>query len=89
MVKLGSGEFVSIPASYKYTKADSDLFSLYDDFLDTYTYYDFNRNTLLAAYSTFDSMDENFGEITFNFRYLCIGSIKFRFYRKSIENNYF
>lgn len=62
--QTSSGEFVSIPASYKYTKADSDLFSLYDDFLDTYTYYDFNRNTLLAAYSTFDSMDENFGEIT-------------------------
>lgn len=58
-----TGEYVSIPTSYKYLKDDSDLFSLYDDFTNTYTFYDTNRSTLLSAYKTFDAMEENFGEI--------------------------
>ena len=61
--QTNSGEYVSIPTSYKYLKDDSDLFTLYDDFTSTYTFYDTNRSTLLSAYKTFDAMEENFGEI--------------------------
>ena len=55
-----SGEFVSIPTQYKYT---DDSYSLYDDFMNTYTNYDKNYNTLLSAYKTFDLMEENLSEV--------------------------
>lgn len=58
-----SGEFVSVPLSYKYHDFAKDPISLYDDFLSTYTFYNNNYETLLAAYRTFDSMDENLPEV--------------------------
>jgi len=58
-----SGEFVSIPISYKYHD-EAEQISLYDDFLSSYTYYNNNFNTLLAAYKCFDLMDENLGEVS-------------------------
>lgn len=60
--QVKSGEYVSIPASYKYTK--NEALQLYDDFLNTYTLFDKNYDTLKAAYSVFDSMDENMAEIS-------------------------
>lgn len=57
-----SGEFISIPVSQKYSGLKDD-FSLYDDFLQTYTFYDGNFSTLLSAYKTIDSMAENLSEI--------------------------
>ena len=58
-----TGEFVSIPVSEKYSKLQSSDYSLYDDFLSSYTFYDGNYATLLTAYKTFDSLDENLGEV--------------------------
>lgn len=58
-----TGEFVSIPTRFKYNRSDLDSVSLYDDFMDTYNFYDKNYNTLLTAYKTFDMMDENLGEV--------------------------
>lgn len=58
-----SGEYVSIPLSYKYNNLNNDDFSIYDDFMSTYTYYDGNYNTMLSAYQTFDLMAENLSEI--------------------------
>lgn len=58
-----SGEFVSIPISQKYKPLKSDDFRLYDDFLQSYTFYDGNFSTLLSAYKTIDSMAENLSEI--------------------------
>ena len=58
-----SGEFVSIPVSEKYSPLQSGDYSLYDDFLSSYTFYDGNYSTLLTAYKTFDSLDENLGEV--------------------------
>lgn len=60
--QTSSGEYISIPVSYKYTGEDKNL-SLYDDFLATYTYYDNTYNTLLTAYKTFDLMAENQAEV--------------------------
>ena len=36
--------------------------ALYDDFVNTYTYYNKNYDTLLTAYKTFDLLDENLSE---------------------------
>lgn len=58
-----NGEYVSIPLSYKYNNLNNDDFSIYDDFMSTYTYYDGNYNTMLSAYQTFDLMAENLSEI--------------------------
>ena len=58
-----SGNFVSIPLSAKYNNFDDNFVSLYDSFMETYTYYNKNYNTLLAAYKTFDLMDENLAEV--------------------------
>lgn len=58
-----SGNFVSIPTAFKYSKNDFDTVSMYDDFMSTYTYYDKNFSTLLSAYSTFDVMEENLSEV--------------------------
>jgi len=60
--QVKSGEYVSIPSSFKYTKAEA--LQLYDDFLNTYTLFDKNYDTLKAAYAVFDSMDENMAEIS-------------------------
>ena len=60
--QVKSGEYVSIPSSFKYTKTEA--LQLYDDFLNTYTLFDKNYDTLKAAYSVFDSMDENMAEIS-------------------------
>lgn len=63
--KTKSGNFVSIPVSQKYANAsyDKNYISLYDSFMETYTYYSKNHATLLAAYKTFDLMDENLAEV--------------------------
>ena len=60
-----SGNFVSIPLSQKYSNtADRDSYiGLYDSFMETYTYYSKNYASLLAAYKTFDLMDENLAEV--------------------------
>ncbi len=58
-----NGEFISIPVSQKYSGVKNGNFSLYDDFMSTYTYYNGNYNTLLSAYKTFDLMDENLAEV--------------------------
>ncbi len=63
--KTNSGNFVSIPLSqkYNYSSVDGNYVSLYDSFMETYTYYSKNYATLLAAYKTFDLMDENLAEV--------------------------
>lgn len=59
-----SGNYVSVPLSQKYSNTDSNEFvGLYDSFMETYTYYSKNYATLLAAYKTFDLMDENLAEV--------------------------
>ena len=58
-----SGEFISIPISQKYSGIKGENFSLYDDFLQTYTFYDGNYSTLLTAYKTLDAMTENLSEV--------------------------
>lgn len=60
--QVGSGEYVSIPGSFKYTK--DEALRLYDDFLDTYTIFSKNYEALQSVYSTLDTMDENVSEIT-------------------------
>ena len=60
--QIGSGEYVSIPGSFKYTK--DEALRLYDDFLDTYTIFSKNYEALQSVYSTLDTMDENVSEIT-------------------------
>ena len=61
--KVDAGEYVSIPARYKYHDSDS-VISLYDDFMSTYARYDGTFDTLLEYYKVFDSMDQNTGEIS-------------------------
>ena len=61
--KTKTGEFVSIPLSQKYSNLGDDYIGLYDAFMETYTYYSKNYATLLAAYKTFDLMDENMAEV--------------------------
>lgn len=56
-----SGQFISIPTSFKHT---SEMFELYDDFLNTYTLFSRNYDTLKTAYATFDAMDENISEVS-------------------------
>lgn len=58
-----SGNYVSIPLATKYNDFNENYISLYDSFMDTYTYYSKNYATLLAAYRTFDLMDENLAEV--------------------------
>ena len=55
-----SGEYVSVPTSFKYDAKDV---SLYDNFLDTYTHYDTNYGTLLTTFKTVDLMTENLAEV--------------------------
>ena len=61
--QTSAGEYISIPVSQKYADK-KDNFLLYDNFVDTYTYFDKNYNTLLSAYKTFDLMDENLSEVS-------------------------
>ena len=61
--KTKSGNFVSIPLSQKYSYDDNSYVGLYDSFMETYTYYSKNYSNLLAAYKTFDLMDENLAEV--------------------------
>lgn len=61
--QTNTGEYVSIPLAYKHSALDGEDFSVYDDFMSTYTYYDKNYNTLLSAYQTFDLMQENLSEV--------------------------
>ena len=61
--KTKSGNFVSIPLSQKYNYDDNGYVGLYDSFMETYTYYSKNYANLLAAYKTFDLMDENLAEV--------------------------
>lgn len=63
--KTKSGGYVSIPLSQKYSKSfeDGSYVGLFDSFMETYTYYSKNYATLLAAYKTFDLMDENLAEV--------------------------
>jgi len=62
--KTKSGNFVSIPLSQKYSNtADDNYIGLFDSFMETYTYYSKNYANLLAAYKTFDLMDENLAEV--------------------------
>ena len=58
-----SGNYVSIPLAAKYNDFNENYVSLYDSFMETYTYYSKNYATLLAAYRTFDLMDENLAEV--------------------------
>jgi len=60
-----SGNYISIPLSQKYANiADNGGYiGLYDSFMETYTYYSKNYANLLAAYKTFDLMDENLAEV--------------------------
>lgn len=58
-----SGNYVSMPLATKYNDFNENYVSLYDSFMDTYTYYSKNYATLLAAYRTFDLMDENLAEV--------------------------
>lgn len=58
-----SGEYVSIPTSFKYQKSGLEDFNLYEDFSEKYTYYNKNYDTLLSAYKTFDLIDENCAEV--------------------------
>lgn len=58
-----SGNYVSIPLSAKYNDFNENYVSLYDSFMETYTYFSKSYATLLAAYRTFDLMDENLAEV--------------------------
>lgn len=61
--KVESGEYVSIPAAYKY-HGTKEAVSLYDDFMSICSLYDGTFNTLLEYYKVFDAMDQNMGEIS-------------------------
>ena len=63
--KTNSGNFVSIPLSQKYSRSfeDGSYVGLFDSFMETYTYYSKNYAILLAAYKTYDLMDENLAEV--------------------------
>lgn len=58
-----SGEYISIPLSMPQSAAKDMFVSMYDSFMDSYTYYNQNFNSLLTAYRTFDLMEENLGEV--------------------------
>lgn len=58
--QTSKGEYISIPATYKYFENDLNL---YDNFMNTYTMYSKNYDVLMSAYKTFDLMDENLAEI--------------------------
>lgn len=58
--QTNDGEYISIPTSYKYVSSDLNL---YDNFMETYSAFSKNFETLLGAYKTFDLMDENLAEI--------------------------
>lgn len=63
--QMSNGEYVSVPLQYKNVKfGQDDIYSsLYDTFIDTYTYYENNYSTLLTSYRTYDLMDENLAEV--------------------------
>ena len=64
--KIGStksGEYISIPLSFKANEFEDKYVSQFDAFLDTYTYFNRNYHTLLTAYKTFDLMEENMSEV--------------------------
>ena len=57
--KIGStksGEYISIPLSYKSNEFEDKYVSQFDAFLDTYTYFNRNYHTLLTAYKTFEQL---------------------------------
>lgn len=56
-----SGQYVSIPTAFKHT---SELTELYDDFMNTYTLFSKNYETLQSVYKNLDAMDENVSEIS-------------------------
>ena len=58
-----SGEYISIPLSMPQSAVIDTFVSMYDSFMDSYTYYNQNFNSLLTAYRTFDLMEENLGEV--------------------------
>ena len=60
VAQAADGEYISIPTSYKYDQRDLNL---YDNFMETYSAFSKNYETLLGAYKTFDLMDENLSEI--------------------------
>lgn len=60
IAQTNDGEYISIPTSYKYNSKDINL---YDNFMETYSAFSKNFETLLGAYKTFDLMDENLAEI--------------------------
>ena len=60
VAQAADGEYISIPTSYKYDQRDLNL---YDNFMETYSAFSKNYETLLGAYKTCDLMDENLSEI--------------------------
>lgn len=58
-----SGDYISIPLSMPQSAVADTFVSMYDSFMDSYTYYNQNFNSLLTAYRTFDLMEENLGEV--------------------------
>lgn len=60
VAQAADGEYISIPTSYKYDQRDLNL---YDNFMETYSAFSKNYETLLGAYKTFDLMDENLSEV--------------------------
>jgi len=58
-----SGDYISIPLSMPQSAVADTFVSMYDTFMDSYTYYNQNFNSLLTAYRTFDLMEENLGEV--------------------------
>ena len=62
VAQVKEGDVVSVPAKFKYMPFDQETASLYDDFVNTYTYYNKNYATLQTAYKTFDLMEENLSE---------------------------
>lgn len=60
VAQTADGEYISIPTSYKYDQRDLNL---YDNFMETYSAFSKNYETLLGAYKTFDLMDENLSEV--------------------------
>ncbi len=64
--RTDQGEYISIPVSNKYA-GEGEYVNFYDNMLDKYTWFDNKFSTLLAAYRTFDMMDENLAEVSLIF----------------------
>lgn len=60
VAQTNDGEYISVPTSHKYLSRDLNL---YDNFMETYSAFNKNYETLLGTYKTFDLMDENLAEI--------------------------